>query len=86
MDVFLDAECVFNALAGREIIVLRDWKSRHPETTKFTAHFSLKNSQGIVSFEVRKKDERYFITTRSLEIIAYVHRLDVNDLCSKCLL
>jgi hypothetical protein len=86
MDVFLDAECVFNALAGRGIIVPHEWKSRHPETTKLTAHFSLKNSRGIVSFEVHKKDDRYFITTRSLEVIAYVHKLDVEDLYSTCLL
>jgi hypothetical protein len=60
MDVFLDAECVFSALAGREIIVLQEWKSRHPETTKFTAHFPLKNSQGLITFEVRKKDTRFY--------------------------
>jgi hypothetical protein len=58
MDVFLDAERVFNALAERGIIVPQDWKNRHPETTKFTAHFSLAKSHGIISFEVRKKDNR----------------------------
>jgi hypothetical protein len=86
MDVFLDAECVFSALAGRGIIIAREWKSRHPETTRFTAHFSLKNSHGLVSFEVHKRDGRYFITTKSLEIISYVHKLDVDDLYSTCLL
>jgi hypothetical protein len=86
MDVFLDAECVFNALAGRGIIAAEEWKSRHPETAKFTAHFPLEKSSGLVSFEVHKKDERYFITKRSLEIIAYVHKLDVDDLYQECLL
>jgi hypothetical protein len=86
MDVFLDAERVFTALAQRDIIIPREWKSRHPETTRFTAHFFLKKSPGLISFEVRKKDNRYFITTRSLEIIAYIQRLDINDLFIECLL
>lgn len=86
MDVFLDAECVFTALANRGIIVFKDWKSRHPETTKFTAHFSLTKSHGIISFEVHKKDNRYFITTRSLEIVTYIQKLELDDLFTECLL
>jgi hypothetical protein len=85
MDVFLDAECVFTALADRGIIVDKDWKSRHPETAKFTAHFSMAKSHGIISFEVRKKDNRYFITTRSLEIVAYIQHLNIKDLFTECL-
>jgi hypothetical protein len=86
MDVFLDAECVFNALVKRGIIISQDWKNRHPETSRFTAHFSLTKSHGIISFEVRKKDSRYFITARSLEIIAHIKKLNIDDLYVKCLL
>jgi hypothetical protein len=86
MDVFLDAECVFNALITRDIITAQDWKNKHPETSQFTAHFSLTKSHGIISFEVRKKENRYFITTRSLEIVAYIQKLDIGDLYIDCIL
>jgi hypothetical protein len=86
MDVFLDAERVFTALSSRGIIVPGDWKNRHPETVRFTAHFSLTKSPGIISFEVRKRNDKYFITTRSLEIVAYIQKLDIDDLFSECLL
>jgi hypothetical protein len=86
MDIFLDAECVFGALERRDIIAPVVWKSRHPETALFTAHFSLIKSRGLISFEVRKKDNRYFIATRSLELVAYIRRLDIGDLYTACLI
>jgi len=82
MSAFLDAECVFNALAGIHFIEMMEWK--RPKATKYTAVFYHGSTKGTLCFEIHVTGGKYRVSALYLHNLERLYGVSLAGIVSRC--
>jgi hypothetical protein len=82
MTVYLDADCVFNALGTIKFIEIEDWKQ--PESKKYYARFYHGSTNGTLCFEVSVENGTHKISALYIKNLERQYEVDLSAIVNRC--
>ena len=76
----LDAECVIRHLCNLNIIIPSSWKDSNTCDHIYPQHFDNPKASGIITLNIIKRNEMYFVPCSRIKILSYRHAFKTDNI------